>query len=127
MAETRKYAISVAVQSAYLADQSDPTRNQYVFAYTITITNTGAVAAQLISRHWIITDGDHHVQEVKGLGVVGQQPLLKPGESFEYTSGSHLPTPVGTMRGTYQMVAEDGRTFDASIPPFTLSVPRVLH
>ena len=102
-------------------------QNQYVFAYTITVTNTGAVAAQLISRHWIITDADHKVQEVRGLGVVGQQPLLKPGESFEYTSGTHLPTPVGTMRGTYQMVAEDGRTFDAPIPPFTLSVPRILH
>jgi ApaG protein len=127
MAGSKKYEITVAANAAYIADQSDPSRNQYVFAYTITVTNTGTVAAQLISRHWIITDGDHHVQEVKGLGVVGQQPLLKPGETFEYTSGSHLPTPVGTMRGTYQMVAEDGRTFDASIPPFTLSVPRVLH
>jgi ApaG protein len=127
MADSRKYEITIAANAAYIADQSDPSRNQYVFAYTITVTNTGNVSAQLISRHWIITDGDHHVQEVKGLGVVGQQPLLKPGESFEYTSGSHLPTPVGTMRGTYQMVAEDGRTFDAPIPPFTLSVPRVLH
>jgi len=127
MADSRKYEITIAANAAYIADQSDPSRNQYVFAYTITVTNTGNVAAQLISRHWIITDGDHHVQEVKGLGVVGQQPLLKPGESFEYTSGSHLPTPVGTMRGTYQMVAEDGRTFEAPIAPFTLSVPRVLH
>ena len=127
MVDPKKYDITVAANAAYIADQSDPSKNQYVFAYTITVTNTGAVAAQLISRHWIITDGDHHVQEVRGLGVVGQQPLLKPGESFEYTSGTHLPTPVGTMRGTYQMVAEDGRTFDASIPPFTLSVPRVLH
>jgi ApaG protein len=127
MVESRKYDITVAVKTAHLADQSDPSRNQYAFAYTITITNTGAVAAQLISRHWIITDADHQVQEVRGLGVVGQQPLLRPGESFEYTSGTSLPTAVGTMRGTYQMVAEDGKTFDADIPPFTLSVPRVLH
>ena len=127
MVDPKKYDITVAANAAYIADQSDPSKNQYVFAYTITVTNTGAVAAQLISRHWIITDADHHVQEVRGLGVVGQQPLLKPGESFEYTSGTHLPTPVGTMRGTYQMVAEDGSTFDAPIPPFTLSVPRILH
>jgi ApaG protein len=127
MVESRKYDITVAVKTAHLADQSDPSRNQYAFAYTITITNTGAVAAQLISRHWIITDADRQVQEVRGLGVVGQQPLLRPGESFEYTSGTSLSTAVGTMRGTYQMVAEDGKTFDADIPPFTLSVPRVLH
>ena len=127
MAEARKYQITVVVKSAYLADQSDPTRNQYVFAYTITITNTGAIAAQLISRHWIITDAEHQVQEVKGLGVVGQQPLLQPGESFEYTSGTSLPTAVGTMRGTYQIVAGDGKKFDAEIPLFTLSMPRVLH
>ena len=127
MAEPEKYDITVTVKTAYLADQSDPSRNRYVFAYTVTIANTGAVAAQLISRHWIITDADHHVQEVKGAGVVGQQPLLRPGESFEYTSGTQLATAVGTMRGTYQMVAEDGHTFDADIPTFTLSVPRVLH
>ena len=127
MAESKKYEITVAPKSAYLADQSDPSRNQYAFAYTITLTNTGTLPAQLLSRHWIITDGNHHVQEVKGLGVVGQQPLLKPGESFEYTSGASLPTAVGTMRGTYQMVAEDGHSFDAEIPVFTLSVPRVLH
>ena len=105
-----------AVKTAYLADQSDPSRNQYVFAYTITITNTGDVAAQLVSRHWIITDAEHQVQEVKGAGVVGQQPLLQPGESFEYTSGTSLQTAVGTMRGTYQMVAEDGHAFDARHP-----------
>ena len=123
----RKYDITVAVKTAYLPDQSDPARSTYVFAYTITITNTGEVAAQLISRHWIITDADRQVQEVKGLGVVGQQPLLQPGESFEYTSGTSLATAVGTMRGTYQMVAGDGKTFDAEIPQFTLSMPRVLH
>jgi ApaG protein len=127
MSEAKKYDVIVAARATYVADQSDPSRNQYVFAYTITVTNTGSVAARLLSRHWIITDGDHHVQEVKGQGVVGQQPLLNPGESFEYTSGTHLTTAVGTMRGTYQMVADDGRTFDATIPPFTLSVPRVLH
>ena len=127
MAEPEKYDITVTVKTAYLADQSDPSRNRYVFAYTITIANAGAVAAQLISRHWIITDADHHVQEVKGAGVVGQQPLLRPGESFEYTSGTSLATAVGTMRGTYQMMAEDGHAFDAEIPSFTLSVPRVLH
>jgi len=127
MAESKKYEITVVPLAAYLADQSDPSRNQYAFAYTITLTNSGSVPAQLLSRHWIITDSDHHVQEVKGLGVVGQQPLLKPGESFEYTSGASLPTAVGTMRGTYQMVAEDGHAFEAQIPVFTLSVPRVLH
>jgi ApaG protein len=127
MADDRKYDITVAVDSTYLAEQSDPARNQYVFAYTITITNTGAVAAQLVSRHWIITDAEHQVQEVKGLGVVGQQPRLEPGESFEYTSGTSLATAVGTMRGTYQMVAGDGTAFDAEIPVFTLSMPRVLH
>ncbi|HEY6721199.1 MAG TPA: Co2+/Mg2+ efflux protein ApaG, partial [Burkholderiales bacterium] len=94
---------------------------------TITIRNQGSTPAQLISRHWIITDGRNQVQEVRGLGVVGAQPLLKPGESFEYTSGTAIATPVGTMRGSYQMVAEDGTQFDAPIPEFTLSVPRVLH
>ena len=127
MADSKKYEITVAANATYVADQSDPSRNQYVFSYKITVTNTGSVPAKLISPHWIITDGEHRVQEVKGLGVIGQQPLLKPGESFEYTSGTHLPTPVGTMRGTYQMVAEDGSAFDATIPSFTLSVPRVLH
>jgi len=127
MPETKRHEIVVMTKSTYLADQSDPSKNQYVFSYTITVTNTGDVAAQLISRHWYITDGDHRVQEVKGLGVVGQQPVLKPGETFEYTSGASIPTPVGTMKGSYQMVGEDGTTFEAAIPPFTLSVPRTLH
>jgi ApaG protein len=127
MAESKKYRITVVAQASYLADQSDPSRNQFAFAYTITLTNSGSVAAQLLSRHWIITDGDHHVQEVKGLGVVGQQPLIKPGEQFEYTSGANLPTAVGTMRGSYQMIGDDGHAFEAEIPVFTLSVPRVLH
>ena len=127
MAERKKYEITVAAHATYVADQSDPSRGQYVFAYRITVTNTGSVSAQLMTRHWIITDGEHRVQEVRGDGVIGQQPLLKPGQSFEYTSGTQIATSVGTMRGSYQMVAEDGHTFDAPIAPFTLSVPRVLH
>ena len=127
MAEGKKYQITINVNTAYLAEQSDPTADRYVFAYTISIANTGTVSAQLISRHWIITDAENVIQEVKGLGVVGEQPLLRPGESFEYTSGTAMATPVGTMRGSYQMVAEDGNKFDAEIPVFTLSMPRVLH
>jgi len=127
MSESSKYEITVVPKATYVADQSDPSKDQYVFAYTITISNTGSIPAQLISRHWIITDANGKVLEVKGLGVVGQQPLLKPGESFEYSSGTHLETAVGTMHGTYQMIAEDGRQIDAPIPSFTLSVPRVLH
>jgi ApaG protein len=127
VAEGKKYQISINVDTAYLAEQSDPSADRYVFTYTITITNSGTVAAQLISRHWIITDAENVTQEVKGLGVVGEQPLLRPGERFEYTSGTAMATPVGTMRGTYQMVAEDGNKFDAEIPQFTLSMPRVLH
>lgn len=127
MAEGKKYQISITVNTTYLAEQSDPSADRYVFAYTITIANSGTVAAQLISRHWIITDAENVTQEVKGLGVVGEQPLLRPGESFEYTSGTAMATPVGTMKGTYQMVAEDGNKFDAEIPVFTLSMPRVLH
>jgi ApaG protein len=127
MPATKKYAISVSSQTQYVPERSDEAENRYVFAYTITIRNTGEVNAQLISRHWVITDADNKVQEVRGLGVVGAQPLLKPGESFEYTSGSAIATPVGTMRGEYQMVAEDGTAFEANIPEFTLAVPRVLH
>jgi ApaG protein len=123
----KKYEVSVSAQTQYLADQSDETNDRYVFAYTITIRNTGSVPAQLVSRHWIVTDGHNQAQEVRGLGVVGAQPQLKPGESFEYTSGTAIATPVGTMRGSYRMVAEDGTQFDAPIPEFTLSVPRVLH
>ena len=127
MASESAYAIEVAAATQYLADQSDESAGRYVFAYTITLRNTGSVAAQLISRHWIITDAQGLVQEVRGLGVVGAQPLLEPGQSFEYTSGAAIATPVGTMKGSYQMVAADGTRFEAPIPQFTLSVPRVLH
>jgi ApaG protein len=127
MADSKKYEINVTVRTEYLSDQSDEAQDRYVFAYTITIANTGSVPAQLISRHWLITDATSKVQEVRGLGVIGEQPLLKPGEQFEYTSGAVIATPVGTMRGSYQMTAEDGTKFEAEIPEFTLSMPRVLH
>jgi ApaG protein len=127
MADSKRYEITVVPKAQYVAEQSDPDRNHFVFAYTVRITNTGTVSAQLVSRHWIITDADARVQEVKGVGVVGQQPTLKPGETFEYTSGASIATAVGTMKGSYQMLAEDGQPFDASIPQFTLSVPRTLH
>jgi len=127
MVEDKKYEINIVVRTVYLPEQSDETMDRYVFAYTITIANTGMVAAQLISRHWIIEDGGDNSQEVRGLGVVGEQPLLKPGDSFEYTSGTAISSPVGSMKGSYQMIAEDGLRFDASIPEFTLSVPRTLH
>jgi ApaG protein len=122
-----RYEITVSTRSTYVPDQSDEANGRYVFAYTITITNTGTVPAQLVSRHWIITDAVNSVQEVRGLGVVGEQPLLRPTESFEYTSGTAIATPVGTMRGSYQMISEDGVRFDAPIAEFTLSIPRVLH
>ena len=127
MAQEKRLEISVSAATRYLEDESDEDAGRYVFAYTITIRNVGSVAAQLISRHWIITDAEGKVQEVRGLGVVGAQPVLRPGESHEYTSGTALATAVGTMRGSYQMVAEDGTRFEAPIPEFTLSVPRVLH
>ena len=127
MALSKKYQIAVSAVPQFLAEQSDPANERYVFAYTITIENVGTVAAQLISRHWLIADANGRTQEVRGLGVVGEQPFLKPGESFEYTSGCQLETSVGTMRGSYQMTAEDGTQFEADIPTFTLSIPRVLH
>ncbi|MCH2222349.1 MAG: Co2+/Mg2+ efflux protein ApaG [Dechloromonas sp.] len=122
-----KYRIEVHPMPQFIPDQSDPENDRYVFAYTITIRNVGQVPAQLVSRHWIITDANNHVQEVRGLGVVGQQPLLQPGESYQYTSGSSLTTPIGTMKGSYQMVAEDGTHFEAEIPEFVLAIPRALH
>jgi len=127
MEQRKKYRIDIQVKTAYVPAQSDPEANRYVFAYTITITNRGGLPAQLLTRHWIITDANNKVQEVRGEGVVGEQPLLAPGGSFQYTSGTVIETPVGTMVGSYQMIAEDGSKFDAKIPMFTLSMPRTLH
>jgi ApaG protein len=127
MAQDKHYAVLVTPEVQYIADQSDERAGRYVFSYTITIRNTGTTTAQLISRHWVITDSQGLVQEVRGLGVVGAQPVLRPGETHQYSSGTAIATPVGTMRGTYQMVADDGTRFEAAIPEFTLSVPRVLH
>lgn len=121
------HAIQVVVTTRFLEDQSIPEDDRYVFAYTIRIRNLGEVAAQLVSRHWVIADANGKVQEVRGDGVVGEQPWLQPGEHFEYTSGAVLETPLGTMRGSYQMLADDGTRFDAMIDPFTLSIPRTLH
>jgi len=127
MTTHKRYELSVEVETAFLPEQSDEARDRYVFSYTITVSNTGSVAAQLISRRWVITDAAGEIQEVRGLGVVGAQPLLQPGENFQYTSGCVLATPMGTMQGSYQMVAEDGTQFETPIPPFTLTMPRVLH
>jgi ApaG protein len=127
MADTQPYRISVQVQTRFLPEQSVPDNHRYVFAYTIRIANTGSVPARLISRHWIITDANGKVQEVRGPGVVGEQPWLRPGEEYEYTSGAVLETALGTMCGSYRMIADDGTEFDAPIAPFTLSIPRTLH
>ncbi|SDY93248.1 ApaG protein [Collimonas sp. OK242] len=121
------YEFTVTVRTQYLEEQSEPDSSHYVFAYAITIQNTGQVAAQLISRHWVITDANNHVEEVRGLGVIGHQPLLQPGEKFEYTSGTSMATPQGSMLGEYFCVAEDGEQFEARIPEFILSLPRTLH
>lgn len=122
-----RYAIEVSAKPTYMESQSDPAQSRYVFTYTITIRNTGSAAARLMSRHWVITDADMKVEEVRGPGVVGETPHLKPGESFEYNSYCVLATPVGTMRGSYEMHADDGHRFEADIPEFTLSIPRTLH
>jgi ApaG protein len=126
-AEKKKHEVTVSPQAKYVPEQSDEAAGRYVFVYTISICNSGNVAATLVTRHWIITDAREKVQEVRGLGVVGEQPKLNPGESFQYTSGTIIATPAGTMRGSYRMIAEDGFEFDAPIPEFTLAVPRVLH
>ena len=122
-----RHAIDVNVVTRFLPEQSAPEDGRFVFAYTIRIHNRGQVPARLISRHWIITDDNGKVQEVRGEGVVGEQPWLRPGEDFEYSSGAVLETGLGTMQGSYQMLADDGTAFDADIAPFTLSVPRTLH
>lgn len=123
----QSYNTRVAVETDYIEEQSDPEQDRYVFSYTITIRNEGTVAARLLTRHWIITDAEGKVQEVAGEGVVGEQPYLKPGDGFRYTSGTILETPVGSMQGTYHMIADDGVEFEAEIPAFTLAIPRTLH
>ena len=127
MDEITPYNIKVSVDTTYLESQSDTTDDRYVFAYTVTIQNNGELPAKLLTRHWVITDSNGKTQEVRGDGVVGEQPHLKPGEGFQYTSGTMLETPVGTMHGSYLMQADDGTEFDAEIELFTLSAPRVLH
>jgi ApaG protein len=122
-----RYKISIEVETSYLDDQSEPREQRYVFAYTITIRNEGEVPAKLLTRHWIITDANGRVQEMRGDGVVGEQPYLKPGQGFRYSSGAVLETPVGTMEGSYQMVADDGAQFEAPIAAFRLAMPGMLH
>lgn len=121
------YDIRVHAQAFYIEVQSIPEQGRYVFAYTIIIRNEGTLPAQLLTRHWIITDANGKVEEVRGEGVVGEQPYLRPGEAFQYSSGAIIETPIGTMQGSYQMLADDGRIFEAPIPTFTLSIPRTLH
>jgi ApaG protein len=127
MDEHTDYALEISVATQFLDEQSDPDGERYVFAYTIRIRNLGRLPAQLLDRHWVITDGNGKVEEVRGEGVVGEQPRLEPGEAFTYTSGAVLETAVGTMQGSYHMSGDDGTEFEAPIPPFTLSVPRTLH
>jgi len=127
MNDETDYNISVTVDSQYIEAESNPEANRFVFAYTVRILNQGDIGAKLISRHWIITDANNRTQEVKGKGVIGEQPYLKPGESFEYTSGTMMETPVGSMQGSYQMIANDEHSFDAIIEPFTLALPKILN
>ena len=125
--ETTNHKIRVDVQTSYVAEQSDPRERRFVFTYTITLRNEGHMPAKLLTRHWIITDADGKVQEVRGDGVVGEQPHLKPGQGFRYSSGTMISTPVGSMQGSYQMVADDGERFDAPIPPFRLAMPGIVQ
>jgi len=127
MQPDEKYQIDVSVKTKYVASQSDPTLNRYIFAYTVTIKNSGTVPAQLLTRHWVITDSHEKTQEVRGEGVTGEQPHLMPGAHFQYTSGTVIGTPVGTMGGSYRFRADDGTEFEAKIPEFVLSTPRTLH
>jgi ApaG protein len=127
VADATENLISVAVDTRYLEDQSDPDEHRYVFAYTITIRNRGTVPAKLLGRHWVITDANGKVQEVRGEGVVGEQPHLMPGQGFRYTSGAVLETPVGSMQGSYRMLADNGVEFDAPIAAFTLAIPGKIH
>ena len=119
--------IQILVETDYIEDQSSSSDDRFVFAYTITIENTGVMPAKLLTRHWVITDSNGKIEEVEGEGVIGEQPVIQPGEAYSYTSGAILETDVGTMSGSYQMIDEDGRPFDANIPEFVLSVPRTLH
>jgi ApaG protein len=127
MSEAITRGVAVTVRTFYVAERSDPTQDYYFFAYRVRITNVGDEAVQLVSRHWIITDGENEVEEVKGPGVIGETPHLEPSQSFEYTSACPLRTPVGTMHGTYQMVLSSGEGFDAEIAPFTLAAPNALN
>ncbi|MEE9352511.1 MAG: Co2+/Mg2+ efflux protein ApaG [Thiotrichaceae bacterium] len=122
-----KHLIETSVETNYIEEESSPEQAHYIFSYTVTITNTGIESAKLISRHWIITDADGRIQEVRGKGVIGQQPHLKAGESYTYTSGTMMETPIGFMQGSYQMIADDGIKFDATIPAFRLAVPGILN
>ncbi len=122
-----KSRINIIVEPGYMADQSQPDQGKFAFSYHITIENRGDEPAQLIRRHWIIIDGNEKRQEVKGLGVVGEQPHLEPGESYSYRSGVVLQTPVGTMQGSYQFITDDGETFDTEIKPFLLAAPGIIH
>ena len=127
MTDNEKYNIKITVSTRYIDAESNAEANRYIFAYTITIKNEGTIAAKLLSRHWIITDANNRIQEVKGKGVIGEQPYLRPGEKFQYTSGTMLETPVGAMQGSYQMVADDNHHFDAMIEPFSLALPKMLN
>ncbi len=122
-----RYQIDVTIVTRYLPEQSQPEQSRFAFAYDVTIHNSGELPAQLLARHWVITDGNGQVQEVRGAGVIGEQPLIAPGESHRYSSGTLMATQVGTMQGSYQMLADDGQRFDAPIAPFRLAVPGVLH
>ncbi|MEX6501842.1 Co2+/Mg2+ efflux protein ApaG [Pseudomonas zhanjiangensis] len=122
-----RYQVDVSVATRYLPEQSQPEQDRFAFAYTVTIVNNGQLPAKLLSRHWLITDGNGRVQEVRGAGVVGQQPLIEPGASHTYSSGTLMATQVGTMQGSYEMLADDGEHFDAVIAPFRLAVPGALH
>ena len=125
--EATTRGVRVKVESEYAPDRSEPSKNQWFFVYSVTIVNEGTETVQLLTRHWIIKDGAGHIEEVRGPGVVGKQPILKPGESFDYTSGCPLTTPFGVMEGTYQMITQEGERFDARVAPFTLSEPYTVH
>ncbi len=125
--DKQTYNTEIDIETRYIVEQSEPEKERFVFSYTVTIRNKGEISTRLLRRHWIITDGNGNVQEVEGEGVVGEQPYLKPGEGFRYTSGTVLTTPLGSMHGSYKMIADDGREFDAPIPAFTLSIPNTLH